>query len=70
MVRRARGGILDGGEGGICLEEVSHNLCALHLQVVSIQAANESRKDASRGADGREEGMRRRTPASLMLSWS
>ena len=52
--RRARGAVLDGGQGGICLEEVSHNLCALHLQVVSTQPANESQRDASRGADSRE----------------
>ena len=49
--RRARGSILDGGQGGIRLEEVSHNLCTLHLQVVTTQPANESRMDASRAAD-------------------
>ena len=49
--RRARGAVLDGGQGGIRLEEVSHNLCALHLQVVSTQPANESQRDASRGID-------------------
>ena len=39
--KRVRGGIgiPDGGEGSIRLEEVSHNLCALHLQLVTTQAA-------------------------------
>ena len=49
--RRARDAVPAGGQGGIRFEEVSHNLCALHLQVVSTQAANKSQKDASRGAD-------------------
>ena len=68
--RRARGAVLDGGQGGIRLEEVSHNLCALHLQVVSTQPANESQRDASRGADSSEKGMRLRTSAFATLSCS
>ena len=55
--RRVRGGIPDGGEGSIRLEEVSHNLCTLHLQLVTTQAANGSQVDASGGADGRKMGM-------------
>ena len=59
--RRARGAVPDGGQGGIRFEEVSHNPCALHLQHLSTQAANENQKDASRGADSKDKGVRQRT---------
>ena len=42
--KRARGGVRDGGEGGVRLEEVSEILCALHPQLVVAQTANESQK--------------------------
>ena len=52
--RRARGAVPDGGQGGIRFEEVSHNLCALHLHLFPPDTANESQKDASRGADSKD----------------
>jgi len=39
----------DGGEGSIRLEEVSHNLCALHLQLVTTQAAKRESNGRVRG---------------------
>ena len=55
--------ILDGGEGGIRLERLCQVCCSLRLQRIRTEAANESRRDASMGADDRETGVRRRTRA-------
>ena len=37
--RKAR--VLDGGEGGVRLQEVGDDLSTLHLQVVAFETANE-----------------------------
>ena len=50
------GGILDGGEGGVCLEEVREDLCALHLQLVGAQTANKGQIQVSMAADSRNPG--------------
>ena len=45
----ADGGVPDGGEGGIRLEEVGDDLCALRLHLIAAQTANEGK---SRGVSG------------------
>ena len=45
------GGILDGGEGGVRLEEVREDLCALHIQLVGAQTANKGQIQVSAAAD-------------------
>ena len=54
--KQAIGGVLDGGEGGICLEEVNDDLRTFHLQIVAAQTANSGQNGVSAGADeqGRE----------------
>ena len=58
---RGMGGILDGGEGSIRLQEVGDDLCALRLQLVATQTANERRIAVSLAADSRHQHVRRRT---------
>ena len=48
------GGILDGGEGGVRLEEVREDLCALHPQLVVAQTANKGQIQVSMAADSRD----------------
>ena len=45
--REASGGILDTGEGGVRLQEVGDDACALHLKSVVAQTAIGSRLEAS-----------------------
>ena len=45
----AKGSVLDGGEGGVRLQEVGDDLCTLRLQDVTAQTAIESRIAASAG---------------------
>ena len=47
----ACGGVLDGGEGGVHLQEVGDDLCALRLQLVARQTANERQIGVSAAAD-------------------
>ena len=53
----AIGGILDGGEGGIRLEEVGDDLRSLHLQIVAAQTANSGQNGVSAGADSRKRAL-------------
>ena len=41
------GGVPDGGEGGICFEEIGNDLCTLYLQLVAANAANEGANGVS-----------------------
>ena len=59
--KQAIGGIPDGSEGGIRLEEVGDDLGALHLKLVTAQTANKSPIGVSAAADSRATGVGRRT---------
>ena len=47
--RKAR--VLDGGEGGVRLQEVGDDLSTLHFQGIAAQTANERQMGASVAAD-------------------
>ena len=47
----AGGGVHDGGEGGVRLQEVGDDLGALHLELVAADAENEGRNGVLVGAD-------------------
>ena len=46
-------GVLDGGEGGVRLEEVGDDLRTLHVQLVATQTVNSGQNGVSAGADSR-----------------
>ena len=48
------GSVPDGGEGGVRLEEVCHDLCTINTKLVASDAANENQTKVSGGADGRD----------------
>ena len=45
------GSVLDGGEGGVRLQEVGDDLSTLHFQVVAAETANEKGVGLSMAAD-------------------
>ena len=45
--REASGSIPNAGEGGVRLEEVCHDLCAINTELVASDAANENQSKAS-----------------------
>ena len=54
-------GILDRGEGGVRLQKVSNDLCALHLQLVAAQTASKNEIWVSAAIDSGEKGVRMST---------
>ena len=52
--KEASGSIPNAGEGGVRLQEVCHDLCAINTELVASDAANENQRKASGGADSRE----------------
>ena len=68
--REASDSIPNAGEGGVRLEEVCHDLCAINTEPVVSDAANENQTKASGGADSKEKGMRQRTSAPTVLNCS
>ena len=61
-VRQAR--VPDGGEGGVCLQEVGDDLSTLHFQGIVAQTANKRQMGASEAIDSNGKatmGRRRRT---------
>ena len=55
------GDILDALQRLVDLQHLRDVFCALCMEIVALEAANESRFDASEGADREETGVRRRT---------
>ena len=51
--KRGGGGILGGGEGGICLEGLGERLCTLCTDVVVSDAASRGKFGVSAAADSR-----------------
>ena len=52
--REASGSIPNAGEGGVRLEEVCHDLCAINTKLVASDAANENQTKVSGGADSKD----------------
>ena len=56
-----RGSVLEAGEGLVRLQALGKVLCALGTDAIVPDAASESGKHTSGGADGGKKGMKQRT---------